>query len=140
MSALPINIRGQRTSQSTDFVAFSPSPPHPGEVLREEFLPRLAITEKELARHLRLPQETLRSLIVEACSVDLDMARRLGRAFGTGPRYWLALQMHYDVFVAEQSSDVDVAPICAKGETRKARLEARKRPTMAMAVASALGK
>ncbi len=140
MSALPMDLLPQKKTLTSDFVAFQPSPPHPGEILREEFLPRLAITEAQLARHLRLPEETLRALIVEKCAVDLDIARRLGKAFGTGARYWMALQMHHDVFVAEQSSDVDVAPICGKGETRKARLDARQRPSMAGAISAALGK
>lgn len=140
MAALSHTIRTNKSPMTTDFVAFEPAPPHPGEILREEFMPRLSLTEGQLARHLGLPEETLRSLIVEKAAIDLDIARRLGKAFGTGPRYWLALQMHHDVFIAEQSSDIAVAPLCGKDEARRNRLDARQRPSMAGAISAALGK
>lgn len=128
------------TTRHTAFIAYAEAPPHPGEVLREEILPGFGINLDELAHHLGLPPATLDALICEKAPVSLDIARQLGKAFGNGARYWLALQMHHDVWTAERRCEVEVAPLCAGRVTRKARLELRERPSMAMAVAAALGK
>jgi addiction module HigA family antidote len=86
-------------------------PPHPGEVLREQILPRLGIGRAELARGLDIRAARLADLLTERRPVSLDMARRLGKAFGNGARYWLALQMQHDVWKAEQGDTLDIAPI-----------------------------
>ena len=86
-------------------------PPHPGEVLREQILPRLGLERSELARRLDVRPARLADLIAERRPVTLDMARRLGMAFGNGPRYWLALQMQHDVWKAELKGALEIAPI-----------------------------
>ena len=53
----------------------------------------------------------LADLLQERAPVLLDMARRLGKAFGNGARYWLALQMQHDVWKAERDDALDIAPI-----------------------------
>ena len=77
-------------------------PPHPGAILREQILPRLGIDRAELARRLDVRPARLADLIAERRPISLDIARRLGKAFGNGARYWLALQMQHDVWTAEQ--------------------------------------
>jgi antitoxin HigA-1 len=86
-------------------------PPHPGEILREQIVPRLAITRKELATRLGVSLARLADILNEKRPVSLDMARRLGKAFGNGPRYWLALQMQHDVWHAEREDSLVVEPI-----------------------------
>jgi len=86
-------------------------PPHPGAVLREQILPRLGLAEAELAARLDMPIKHLTDLLAERRPVTLDAARRLGLAFGNGPRYWLALQMQHDVWNAERGDALDIAPI-----------------------------
>ena len=86
-------------------------PPHPGAVLREQVLPRLGIDVAELASRLVVPATQLADFIAERRPVTLDMARRLGKGFGNGARYWLALQMQHDVWNAEQGEALDIAPI-----------------------------
>jgi len=86
-------------------------PPHPGQVLREQILPRLRLTPTELAKRLDIPAQAFVDLIAERRPVTLDIARRLGLAFGNGPRFWLALQMQHDVWTAEQGDPLDIAPI-----------------------------
>jgi antitoxin HigA-1 len=87
-------------------------PPHPGAILREQILPRLGLDRTEFARRLDVRPARLADLISERRPISLDMARRLGKAFGNGARYWLALQMQYDVWTAEQGGEpLDIAPI-----------------------------
>jgi addiction module HigA family antidote len=85
-------------------------PPHPGAYLREDILPALNMTLTELADHLKVSRPTLSDLVHEKKSVSLEMAQRLGKAFGNGARFWLALQLHYDLWHAEKNG-VDVRPL-----------------------------
>ena len=112
MSAATQNKKTYGTSR--DFAVYRLAPQHPGEILRLEILPRLDMPVTDVARHLGIQPPVLSGLINEVQPVTLDIARRLGKAFGNGARYWLALQMHYDVFHAEESSDVQVQPIATR--------------------------
>ncbi len=86
-------------------------PPHPGEILREDILPALNITVKDLAQHLGVTRQSLSPLINGRRAVSVEMAQRLGKAFGNGARFWLALQIQYEIWHAEQENPVDVAPL-----------------------------
>jgi addiction module HigA family antidote len=83
-------------------------PPHPGEYLREDILPALGMSIKDLAEHLGVTRTTLSELVHEKRAVSLDMAQRLGKAFGNGTRFWLALQMQRDIWCGEQEHPVKV--------------------------------
>lgn len=89
--------------------AFPPS--HPGEILREDIMPALVMSVTELANHLGVSRQALSGLINERKSVSMEMAQRLGLAFGNKARFWLALQMQYDSWHAENTLSVDVAPL-----------------------------
>jgi addiction module HigA family antidote len=86
-------------------------PPHPGAYLREDILPALNMTITELADRLKVARPTLSDLVHERKSVSLEMAQRLGKAFGNGARSWLALQLQHDLWHAERRSSVDIDPI-----------------------------
>jgi addiction module HigA family antidote len=86
-------------------------PPHPGEYLREDILPALGMSVKSLAAHLGVARQSLSELVNERRSVSVEMARRLGKGFGNGARFWLALQMQRDLWEAAQGSEVDVQPL-----------------------------
>jgi addiction module HigA family antidote len=93
------------------------APSHPGEVLRETILPALSMTIKDVAAHLGVSRAALSELVNERRSVSLDMARRLGAAFGNGARFWIALQMQYDLWHAEHSERarrITVKPLKAR--------------------------
>jgi len=83
-------------------------PPHPGEYLREDILPALDMNVSELAAHLGVKRQTLSRLINEKSDVSVEMAQRLGQAFGNGARYWLALQMQFDLWEARHASAIKV--------------------------------
>jgi addiction module HigA family antidote len=95
--------------ENNDVLAFQP--PHPGEVLREDILPALGMQVGELAKHLGVSRQSLSNLIHEKRSVSLEMAQRLGQAFRNGARFWLALQMQWDIWQAQQNTPVEVAPL-----------------------------
>lgn len=78
------------------------APPHPGEILREDILPRTGLAADELARHLDVAPGVVDDLLKEARPVGLDLALRLGAALGQGARYWLGLQALHDIWQAEQ--------------------------------------
>lgn len=78
------------------------SPPHPGEILREDILPRLELTRRALAEHLGISTRVLSAFLNERRPVTLDLAVRLGACLGHGARYWLGLQAQYDIWQAAQ--------------------------------------
>jgi antitoxin HigA-1 len=87
------------------------SPVHPGEILREEFLGPLAMSPYALAAALRVPRTRVERLVREETAVTPDTALRLGRYFGTTPEFWLGIQARYDVEMARQGLDNDIAAI-----------------------------
>jgi len=72
-------------------------PSHPGEILREDFLGPLAITQVGLARHLRIPLQRVNEIIRGKRGVTPETAWLLSDAFGTSPEFWLNLQRNYDL-------------------------------------------
>lgn len=89
------------------------APPHPGEILREDILPRTGLAVPELARHLDVAPQVVDELLREQRPVSLDLALRLGTALGQGARYWLGLQALFDIWQAEQPAlrPVRVTPV-----------------------------
>ena len=91
--------------------AYQPEPPNPGEILREDILPCLRMSRAELARHLGVSPRILADLLAERRSVDRAMAQRLGLAFGHGARYWLGLQVQFDLWHSDYDGQPAVTPL-----------------------------
>lgn len=72
-------------------------PIHPGEVLSEEFLAPLGISQYRLAKELSVPPRRINEIVFGKRSVTADTALRLARYFGTSERFWLNLQTSYDL-------------------------------------------
>jgi addiction module HigA family antidote len=70
---------------------------HPGEVLREDFLTPLGLTQKELAAGLRVPFQRINEIISGKRGLTPSTALRLAKYFGTSPGFWLNLQMRCDL-------------------------------------------
>jgi addiction module HigA family antidote len=70
---------------------------HPGEVLLEEFLKPLELSQNRLARHLSVPPRRINEIVLGKRSVTPDTALRLARYFGTSERFWLGLQADFDL-------------------------------------------
>lgn len=76
-------------------------PVHPGEVLLEEFLKPMNLSQNQLALALRVPVQRINQIIHGKRRITADTALRLARYFEMSPRFWLGLQMDYDLDVAE---------------------------------------
>jgi len=74
-------------------------PLHPGEVLNEEFLKPMNISQNQLGRDLGTSPRRINEIIHGKRSVTADTALRLARYFGNSPQFWLGLQMDYDLDV-----------------------------------------
>lgn len=78
-------------------------PPHPGEILAEEFLAPHGLTQVELARRLGVPFQRVNLVINKHRGITPDTAWRLARFFGTTPEVWLNLQRTWDLWEAQHS-------------------------------------
>lgn len=73
-------------------------PAHPGEVLREEFMPDYGLTVASLAKRLGVSRQSVNEVVRERRAVSTEMAMRLSRLFGTSAEYWLNLQRNVDLW------------------------------------------
>lgn len=76
-------------------------PIHPGEVLLEEFLKPLGMSQSRLALDIGVHPRRINEIVLGKRSITADTALRLARYFGNSPQFWLGLQMDYDLDVAE---------------------------------------
>src|ERR671932_669872 len=74
-------------------------PVHPGEILLEEFLSPLRISQYRLAKETSVPPRRINEIVRGTRSISADTALRLARYFGTSERFWLNLQTRYDLEV-----------------------------------------
>jgi len=72
-------------------------PIHPGEILMEEFLRLMAITQYRLAKDINVDPRRIKEIVHGQRSVIADTALRLARFFGMSERFWMNLQAHYDL-------------------------------------------
>ena len=70
---------------------------HPGEVLREEFLIPLKLSQNRVARDISVPPRRINEIVLERRAITADTALRLARYFGTSERFWLGLQADCDL-------------------------------------------
>jgi addiction module HigA family antidote len=76
-------------------------PIHPGEVLLEEFLKPMGMSQSRLALDISVNPRRINEIVLGKRSITADTALRLARYFGNSPQFWLGLQMDYDLDVAE---------------------------------------
>jgi addiction module HigA family antidote len=74
-------------------------PVHPGEVLLEEFLKPMGISQNKLAINIGVPPRRINEIVLEKRKITADTALRLARFFGTSAEFWLGLQSQYDLDV-----------------------------------------
>jgi addiction module HigA family antidote len=75
-------------------------PVHPGEVLIEEFLKPMGLSQSRVALDIGVHPRRINEIVLEKRSVTADTALRLARYFGTSPQFWLGLQADYDLDIA----------------------------------------
>jgi len=76
------------------------NPIHPGEVLLEEFMKPMRLSQNRLAIEIGVDARRVNEIVLGCRSVTADTALRLGRYFGVSPQFWLGLQAEYDLDVA----------------------------------------
>ena len=74
-------------------------PVHPGEVLLEEFLKPMDLSQNRLALAIGVPPRRINEIVLGKITITADTALRLGRYFSMSPQFWLGLQMDYDLDV-----------------------------------------
>jgi len=74
---------------------------HPGEILREEFVKPMGLSARKLANILEVPAPRINDILLERRGITADTALRLAKFFGTTPKYWMNLQVSYELRVAE---------------------------------------
>ena len=86
-------------------------PTHPGEMLREDFLPDYDLSVSGLAEALGVSRQSVNELLRERRAVSPEMALRLGRLFGNSPEFWLNAQRALDLWQAAETIKQEVARI-----------------------------
>jgi addiction module HigA family antidote len=82
-------------------------PVHPGEILLEEYLKPLEISQNKLGRDLNVPAQRINEIVRGQRAVTVDTALRLARYFHTTPQFWLNLQARYDLEIAQETHLVE---------------------------------
>jgi addiction module HigA family antidote len=91
-------------------------PVHPGEILLEEFLGPLSISQYRLAKDLAVPARRINEIVHGQRRISADTALRLARYFGTSERFWMNLQTRYDLEVEKDrlgNALDDIRPLSA---------------------------
>ncbi len=91
--------RSQTTTRRRRASKFPPV--HPGEILLEEFLKPLGVSQYRLAKDVRVPPRRINEIVHEMRSITADTAIRLARYFGTSAAFWMNLQARYDLEVGK---------------------------------------
>ncbi|HNI37486.1 MAG TPA: HigA family addiction module antitoxin [Pseudomonadales bacterium] len=86
-------------------------PTHPGEMLREDFIPDYSLTVASLADALGVSRQSINELLRERRALSPEMAIRLGRLFNNSPEFWLNAQRAVDLWVAAQAIKKEVVRI-----------------------------
>ena len=76
--------------------------PHPGRIIRQDFLEPRGVTVTEAARVLGVARQTINNLVNEKAGISAEMAVRLSKAFGPSPDMWVRLQANYDLSQVRQ--------------------------------------
>jgi addiction module HigA family antidote len=77
---------------------------HPGEILLEEFLKPMGISQYRLAESIRVPARRINEIVLEKRGITADTALRLSRFFGNSAQFWMNLQTRYELESARESS------------------------------------
>lgn len=86
-------------------------PTHPGEMLLEEFLNPMDLTQRDLADAIRVPYQRVNELVNGRRGVTPSTALRLSRYFGTSPDYWMNLQLRWDLYHALEEERAELRRI-----------------------------
>jgi addiction module HigA family antidote len=87
------------------------APSHPGEMLRDDFMPDYNLTTTSLAQKLGVSRQTVNELLLERRAISPSMALRLSRLFGNTPEFWLNAQRAVDLWNAKRENKQEIEKI-----------------------------
>ncbi|MEJ2158035.1 MAG: HigA family addiction module antitoxin [Desulfobacteraceae bacterium] len=96
------------------------SPTHPGEMLSEEFLKPMGLTQRQLADSIHVPYQRINEIVNGRRGVSPSTALRLSKFFGVSPDFWLNLQLRWDLYFAQQVEADElnlINPVSNQGES-----------------------
>ena len=86
-------------------------PTAPGEILQEEFLTPLGLTQKQIADHIGCDVKVINRIVNGRTSIGAEMAVKLSSALSTSPQFWLNAQQAVDIYIAEKKLKIKPDPI-----------------------------
>ena len=87
------------------------TPTHPGEMLMEEFLKPMGLTQRELADAIHVPYQRINEIVNGRRGITPGTALRLSKFFGVTPDFWMNLQLRWDLYFAKKVESVDLGNI-----------------------------
>ena len=87
------------------------SPTHPGEMLLEEFLTPLHITQRQLANAIHVPYQRVNEIVNQRRGITPGTALRLGKFFGVSADFWMNLQLRWDLYHAQKTESKELRQI-----------------------------
>ncbi len=96
-------------------IIVSRQPIHPGEFLREDYMPEMGLSVADLAKRLGVSRQTVNEIVREKRGLSPEMCLRLGRLFGTTPQFWFNMQAKMDFWDSMELHGKDIEaiePIC----------------------------
>lgn len=99
------------------------APTHPGEMLLEEFLKPMDLTQRDLADAIRVPYQRVNELVNGRRGVTPSTALRLAKYFGVTPGFWMNLQLRWDLYHAQKSEAAELKKIPQRRRRKQAKAE-----------------
>ena len=87
------------------------APTHPGEMLLEEFLIPMGLTQRELANAIHVPYQRVNEIINQKRGITPSTALRLSKVFGISEDFWMNLQLRWDLYFAKNKEEVELQSI-----------------------------
>ena len=84
-------------------------PIHPGEILREEFLYPLGLSQNKISRDIGVPPRRINEIVLEKRRITADTALRLAKYFNMTPQFWLGLQMDYELDSVKDKKEEEIS-------------------------------
>lgn len=94
-----------------EMILVSREPIHPGEFLREDFMPELGLSVAGLAKRLGVSRQTVNDIVREKRGLSPEMCLRLARLFGTTPQFWMNMQAKVDIWESMTLHGEDIEAI-----------------------------
>ncbi len=93
-------LKNRQRIETVSIAQLEREPTHPGEILEEEFIKPLGLSQSKLAKELGVSVRAVNEIVNKKRGITPEMAIRLSKRFGTAAEFWLGLQMDYDLWKA----------------------------------------